>query len=326
MGSLAGTVVDVSGASIPGAQLTLRGVTGDIARIQSGREGEFRFPNLPPGTYSIEAAAPGLITKKFTEIRVAGGAEVIAAIAMEVDDRGGMMIWASGKLPPGPAQGVGSVVGTVVDAAGAGVWGAQLTLRGMNGELVVQTPSGGAGEFRFSNVPPGTYSIEATARRLTSKGAKDVKVTGGAETAVKIVMEVYTRHPPRCDTPTKITFDPIQSTSSEIAGKVEVPAATYPYLLMPAESILVTVTGGEGRKPVGSARTDAAGNFKLAIQNPGKYTLTIHRDGYADFIADGVEARTGERTSIQWSLLLSRCHRVDHCEPVRDLGTFLYCR
>ena len=216
---------------------------------------------------------------------------------------------------------MGSLAGTVVDLSGAAIPGAQLKLFGVNGEIS-KIESAGKGQFLFANLPPGFYSIEASAPGLTSKGAKDVKVTGGAETAVRIVMEVFTRHP-SCGPPPKVVFDPIQSTSSEIAGRVEVPGPTY--LFIPAEGALITATVGEGGKPVASTRTDAAGHFKLAIQSPAMYTVTAHQDGYGDFIAEGIEARKGVRTTIQWSLLPAPCYRVHHCEPTRDFGIFLYC-
>jgi len=73
VGSLAGTVVDLLGAVIPGAQLRLLGIKGEVARVRSGADGEFRFPNLLPGIYSIEVTAPGLVAQGATELRVYSG-------------------------------------------------------------------------------------------------------------------------------------------------------------------------------------------------------------------------------------------------------------
>jgi hypothetical protein len=61
-GSITGTVVDPSGAAIPGAQVKIiNQSTGDLTReAVSDGSGNFRALNVPPGTYKITVAAPGM--------------------------------------------------------------------------------------------------------------------------------------------------------------------------------------------------------------------------------------------------------------------------
>ncbi len=61
-GSLTGTVVDPSGASIPGAQVQITNqATGDITRVTlSDTAGNFRALNVPPATYKVSVSAPGM--------------------------------------------------------------------------------------------------------------------------------------------------------------------------------------------------------------------------------------------------------------------------
>jgi len=57
---LAGTILDPSGRSIPGATLTLSGSIPGISRTAvSGKSGLYRFPDLPGGTYHLKASHPG---------------------------------------------------------------------------------------------------------------------------------------------------------------------------------------------------------------------------------------------------------------------------
>lgn len=60
-GTIAGTVLDSSGAVIPGATVRLVGtVTGEVAReLTSGADGTFVAPLLRPSTYTVEVIAQG---------------------------------------------------------------------------------------------------------------------------------------------------------------------------------------------------------------------------------------------------------------------------
>ena len=62
-GDVVGTVLDRSGAAIPGASVTAANVaTGVSATVTANTVGDFRFTNLLSGTYNITASAPGFST------------------------------------------------------------------------------------------------------------------------------------------------------------------------------------------------------------------------------------------------------------------------
>ena len=59
-GTIEGSVVDPSGAVVPGATVTLaNGVTGYTQTVMSGADGSFRLLNIPPNTYHLDVNAPG---------------------------------------------------------------------------------------------------------------------------------------------------------------------------------------------------------------------------------------------------------------------------
>ena len=59
-GSIAGSVVDSSGALVPNAKLTAKDKnTGSVYEAVSSSSGSYRFPNVNIGSYDVTAAAPG---------------------------------------------------------------------------------------------------------------------------------------------------------------------------------------------------------------------------------------------------------------------------
>jgi hypothetical protein len=61
---LEGMVLDQSGAAIPAASLELRNpATGQIRRTQTGENGFYTFPFLPVGSYEMEIAKAGFVSK-----------------------------------------------------------------------------------------------------------------------------------------------------------------------------------------------------------------------------------------------------------------------
>ncbi len=58
--SLQGRVTDPSGAVIPNATLVItRNSTGAVRSVETNSDGNYRFPQLAPGTYSLRVDAPG---------------------------------------------------------------------------------------------------------------------------------------------------------------------------------------------------------------------------------------------------------------------------
>src|SRR5512136_2008065 len=59
-GAITGKVADEQGTPLPGVSLTLSGEKLMGSRVSvSEPNGTFRFPALPPGTYSLKAELPG---------------------------------------------------------------------------------------------------------------------------------------------------------------------------------------------------------------------------------------------------------------------------
>ena len=70
-GTVQGTVVDESGAVIPGAALKLtEKATNRIREQVSNQDGNFEFRALPRGIYALEAEKPGFKKEVITDIEL----------------------------------------------------------------------------------------------------------------------------------------------------------------------------------------------------------------------------------------------------------------
>ncbi len=84
-GSIVGTVVDSSGAAVPGATVTATN-TGTNLKIDtvSGSEGGYTFRNLPPGTYDLSVNMQGFRELRQTGVPVSAGNPVRIELKLEV--------------------------------------------------------------------------------------------------------------------------------------------------------------------------------------------------------------------------------------------------
>lgn len=70
-GAIAGTVFDPSGAAVPNATVVIHndGTNAEV-RLTAGASGEFKAPQLQPGTYTVTISAPGFQEQRTTALVV----------------------------------------------------------------------------------------------------------------------------------------------------------------------------------------------------------------------------------------------------------------
>jgi hypothetical protein len=85
LGTILGRITDKSGAVVPNVHVTLRSESTNVSSTKdSGPTGEYVFPNVQPGLYEIEAAAPGFEQYKLDHLNVAVSQTVRADIPLVV--------------------------------------------------------------------------------------------------------------------------------------------------------------------------------------------------------------------------------------------------
>ncbi len=63
-GAIAGSIEDANGAGVSGIKVRVTGknLIGGAREVLTGTDGAFRFLELPPGDYTVEASAKGFAT------------------------------------------------------------------------------------------------------------------------------------------------------------------------------------------------------------------------------------------------------------------------
>src|SRR4030095_519731 len=75
--TVGGTVSDASGALIPGVDVRATNVNTGIATSRITNEtGNYEFPSLQPGVYTVTAVLPGFQTQTFNNVQLSQGQQV----------------------------------------------------------------------------------------------------------------------------------------------------------------------------------------------------------------------------------------------------------
>ena len=84
-GTVAGRVIDPSGAVVPGVKITLTDVgKGYTFTATTNKEGEFLLPSIPPSTYTLTAEMNGFDKAVRTNIIVSVTGHVTANLSLKV--------------------------------------------------------------------------------------------------------------------------------------------------------------------------------------------------------------------------------------------------
>jgi hypothetical protein len=152
LGTVLGTVTDAQGGAVPGAKINiLEDATGLKYTVETNSNGEYIRPLLKPGTYSIEAEAPGF--KKTVQ----------RGIILTAGDRSAVNLTLT----------VGEVNQSVEVTTAAPVLQTESTIIGqtVNSKNVSELPLGGQRKFTYlARLAPGVLPAEQGARDAAGGG------------------------------------------------------------------------------------------------------------------------------------------------------------
>ena len=135
--SLAGTVLDPTGASIPQATVTLINPATEVTQISTTNEtGAYHFNELAPGHYTLQVAAPGFKSNNITDLALA--AETPRSLNVTLQPGGATeSVQVNGDLVP-LLQTSDASIGTTI-----------------NSEEIQRLPTFGADPYELVRIAPG---------------------------------------------------------------------------------------------------------------------------------------------------------------------------
>jgi len=161
-GQLSGTVVDPSGAGIPDASLTLtQPSTGFSKTVTSNASGDYVFPDVQAGTYTLRADAKGFAPAVYNEVVVYAGRSTDLKVALKV----------------------GTTVETVEVSAAAEVLetSSNTLATTVDGDSIQNLPLAGRDALPFAELVPGAQSggdQRFTTYNAMPNGAVNISVDG----------------------------------------------------------------------------------------------------------------------------------------------------
>lgn len=262
---ISGTVTDGS-APLGGAtvSLTVDGQQISTGTPTVGQVGHFVIDHLPtPATYIITVSKDGYGQVSQVIDLTPGSTPQDLTIALAV--------------------GTGLVQGTVVDATGAGVGGATVTVGGLaDAPSTATLTNGQVGAFRLESLPvPGSYTLTVTA-------------PGFAEQTVPVILTA--------DAPLPPVSIVMAAATGTITGTVTGPGGAG------LAGVAVTATDGQHLWPVvttSAAGGSPAGSFTIAGLPAGRFTVTAAHTGADGTVSSQttlVTVKPGKTKSVAFQL------------------------
>ena len=186
--SVAGTVTDTTGAVIPGATVVLLNVErGSEQEVSTNEAGNYAYPDITPGTYSVRVSSEGFQTREVTDLQVQVGQRAAVNVELEVGQVTEVVtVEAAAVL----LETESNAIGTVVDSERVN----ELPLNGRNFlELALlaggTAPAEGRASFAGQIGHPGRFvvvgGVKAANNSYTINGIQ-VRGARGGELAVNV--------------------------------------------------------------------------------------------------------------------------------------------
>ncbi|MGA3206016.1 MAG: carboxypeptidase regulatory-like domain-containing protein, partial [Bryobacteraceae bacterium] len=177
----------------------------------------------------------------------------------------------------------GGILGTITDATGASVAAAKVTATNTDTGLVRESITDTDGNYSFSELPLGNYSITATKEGFRTQTATNIVVEVEGPQRANLTMT-----PGRVDERVEVQADvPLVETSSDTLGGT-IQAEDFKDLPVNGRDFMKMLTAVPGANADPSSVNDSPGSF-------GVFSVNGNRGRSNNFLLDGTDMNDGFR-------------------------------
>lgn len=172
---LNGVVLDQAGAEVPGISVTLFSLA-KVRETTTNESGKFEFGALPAGTYELRVERPGFQTWTMESLRVDESMTRTVSITLQIRPTGGcdqMLPTITYEERPDKVN----LVGSVSDSLGRPLDKAVVTITLDRSGRDHATETGRIGEFNFSGLEPGKYTLKVVRKGYVERAGISFWVT-----------------------------------------------------------------------------------------------------------------------------------------------------
>ncbi|MFK8111773.1 MAG: SdrD B-like domain-containing protein, partial [Rubripirellula sp.] len=276
-------LLDDNEETLEGVVIRLLDTSGsEVARTTTDAQGQYFFGDLVPGTYSIVEEQPAGFFDGDARAGTAGGEASGNRITDITLDPGETAVGYDFCERP-PAEISGSVFSDqngdcLFDPNETGISGVRVELYDDSGNLIASTQTDSAGNYRFTNLPSGNYTVREMQPAGWLHGGQRAGSAGGDDSVADVISRVAVGWGERL---TQYNFCELEPSS--ISGSVFVDG-NGDCIRDPSEPALEGVTI-ELRDASGtfitSTTTDANGRYSFGDLKPGQYQIfELQPDGF----------------------------------------------
>jgi protocatechuate 3,4-dioxygenase beta subunit len=285
-GSISGHVIsDINGNCILDAtgEIPLAGViiellspSGTVLQTTlTDSQGNYRFDELLPGEYSVREVQPAGYFQGDQHAGSGGGDDSTADLIKSIFVGPGEALFDYNfcEIPPASIGGTVFVdidQDCVYDADEAPLAGVTITLVDMNGNVVATTQTNANGQYEFTGLRPGEYSIRETQPAGYLQGGQRAGSGGGDDSQQDIIRSIDVTAGSQL-----VDYDFCEIPPASISGTVFVDQDEdnfYDAGETPIAGVTIELLNASGTV-VASTTTDAQGNYTFGGLSPGRYAV-----------------------------------------------------